>query len=117
MISNFPTKLVALATTIAVSGCVLTTSTMAFQQPLNQLKATTTTVLNVAVDPTVVTKEEYQDIIGATFDKETLEARLAQRTDYLYPKHVEVIQDIEPLAASMVDEIVRATINEYYCVS
>jgi len=30
-------------------------------------------------------------------------------TKFLYPKHVEVIEDISPIAGAMVDEIVRAS--------
>jgi hypothetical protein len=62
-------------------------------------------ILNVAVDPNVVTKKEYEDICGVSFGEESLELRL-QRTSYLYPKHVEVIEDIAPIAAQMVDEVV-----------
>jgi hypothetical protein len=65
-----------------------------------------TTALNVAVDPTVITKKEYQDICGVSFDQETLEQRLT-RTNFLYPKHVEVVEEIAPIAGAMVDEIVR----------
>jgi hypothetical protein len=61
--------------------------------------------LNVAVDPTVVTKKEYQDICGADFDADSLHERL-KATNFLYPKHVEVIEDIAPIAGAMVDEIV-----------
>lgn len=66
---------------------------------------TSTTALNVAVDPTVVTKKEFQDICGAEFDGDSLQERL-KATNYLYPKHVEVIEDIAPIAGAMVDEIV-----------
>jgi hypothetical protein len=57
-----------------------------------------------AVDPSTVTKKEYEDICGVSFGAEGLESRLA-RTSYLYPKHVEVIEDIAPIAAQMVDEV------------
>jgi hypothetical protein len=67
---------------------------------------TTTTALQVAVDPTVITKKEYQDICGVSFDHETLDQRLT-RTNFLYPKHVEVIEEIGPIAGAMVHEIVR----------
>ena len=62
-------------------------------------------MLGFAVDPTVVSKKDYQDICGVGFDEETLEQRL-KRTSYLYPKHVEVIEDIAPIAGAMVDDIV-----------
>jgi hypothetical protein len=63
----------------------------------------------VAVDPTVVSKKEFQDICGVEFDDQTLEQRL-KRTIYLYPKHVEVIEDIAPIADAMVDEIVSTSL-------
>jgi hypothetical protein len=62
-------------------------------------------VLNVALDPTVGTKKEFEDVCGVQFDNESLEKRL-QRTSFLYPKHVEVIEDIAPIADKMVDDIV-----------
>ena len=61
--------------------------------------------LSATVDPTVVTKKEYQDICGVNFDDSTLANRLA-KTAYLYPKHVEVTDDFAPLVDTMVDEIV-----------
>ena len=57
------------------------------------------------VDPAVITKKEYQDICGVDFDDRTLAERLA-KTAYLYPKHVEVIDDFAPMVDKMVDEIV-----------
>jgi hypothetical protein len=63
------------------------------------------TSLQVAVDPTTITKKEYEDICGVSFNSETLEQRL-RRTSFLYPKHVEVIEDIAPIAGRMVDEVV-----------
>jgi len=54
-----------------------------------------------------VTKKEYQDICGVDFNDSTLADRLA-RTAYLYPKHVEVIDDFAPMVDRMVDEIVSA---------
>lgn len=63
------------------------------------------TALNVAVDPTTVTKREYEDICGVSFDQESMEQRL-KRTSFLYPKHVEVIEEIAPIADRMVDDIV-----------
>ena len=65
----------------------------------------TETSINVSVDPKVVTDKEYKDICGLDFDHGTLEDRL-RRTNYLYPKHVEVIEDFAPLVDKMVDEIV-----------
>ena len=67
----------------------------------------TTTQLYSTVDPTVVTKKEYQDICGVDFDDNALTDRL-KKTAYLYPKHVEVIEDFEPLVNKMVDDIVSS---------
>ena len=64
-----------------------------------------TSALNVVTDPSVVTKKEYEDICGVSFDEETLMKRL-ENTAFLYPKHVEVIKDIAPIAGAMVDEVV-----------
>jgi hypothetical protein len=75
--------------------------------------STSTTKLQVAVDPSVITKKEYQDICGVSFDHETLEQRLT-RTNFLYPKHVEVIEEIAPIAGAMVDEIVRLFYFSHY---
>ena len=61
------------------------------------------------VDPTVITKKEYQDICGVDFSDATLAERLA-RTAYLYPKHVEVIDDFAPMVDKMVDEIVSVVL-------
>lgn len=55
----------------------------------------------------MVTKKEYQDICGVDFDDRAMQDRL-QKTAYLYPKHVEVIEDFEPLVNQMVDDIVSA---------
>jgi hypothetical protein len=80
---------------------------MAFHQPSAVTRSASkySTALKVAVDPTVISKKEYQDICGISFDQETMEQRL-RRTNFLYPKHVEVVEDIAPIAAAMVDEIV-----------
>lgn len=80
---------------------------MAFQSP-SPLVGRPQTSLKVVVDPTTITNKEYEDICGVTFDSETLEQRLT-RTSYLYPKHVEVIEDIAPIAGAMVDEILLET--------
>ncbi|KAL3928401.1 MAG: hypothetical protein SGARI_005044, partial [Bacillariaceae sp.] len=78
----------------------------AFQSRPSSSRAATS--LNVAVDPTVVTKKEYQDICGAEFDNDSLQERL-KATNFLYPKHVEVIEDLAPIAGAMVDEILLET--------
>lgn len=67
------------------------------------------TLLNVAVDPTTVTKKDYEDICGLQFTADEMAKRL-QRTSYLYPKHVEVIEDIAPIADEMVNDIVSKTL-------
>jgi acyl-[acyl-carrier-protein] desaturase len=66
------------------------------------------TSIKVSVDPEVVTKKEYQDICGTDFDSRTLEERL-KKTNYLYPKHVEVLEDFEPMVNKMVDDILLET--------
>lgn len=68
----------------------------------------TTSSLGVSVDPEVVTKDEYRDICGVSFDNESLEKRL-ERTSYLYPKHVEAIEDFSDVVDKMVDDILLET--------
>lgn len=75
----------------------------AFQPPSVNLHSKT--ALHVAVDPTTVSKKEYEDICGVAFDEDGLMKRL-HSTSYLYPKHVEVIEDIAPIAGEMVDSVV-----------
>jgi len=62
----------------------------------------------VSVDPNTVTKKEYEDICGVSFDQGSLHERL-KSTKYLYPKHVEVIEEIGPIAGEMVDSILLET--------
>jgi len=64
--------------------------------------------LGVAVDPAVVTKKEFADICGVEFTAEEMNKRL-ERTSFLYPKHVEVIEDIAPIANEAVDDILLET--------
>lgn len=72
-------------------------------------KQTTDTAMRmVAVDPTTVTKEEFNNIAGADFDKDSLQKRLSTN-EFLYPKHVEVIEDIAPIAGQMVDKVLLET--------
>ena len=68
------------------------------------------TSLKVVVDPKTVTTEEYKDICGARFDEASLDERL-RATNFLYPKHVEVIEDISPIASAMVDDIVSRKVT------
>ena len=81
-------------------------SALAFQ-PTSPLSSTKTALSMVAVDPTTVTNKEYEDICGVSFDDDALEKRL-EATNYLYPKHVEVIEDIAPIAGAMVDDVVSS---------
>jgi len=71
-------------------------------------KAPVVTARGAVVDPSVVTNKEYEDICGVNFDDQTLEERLV-RTSFLYPKHVEVIEDFAPMVDTMVDEILLET--------
>lgn len=64
--------------------------------------------LRATVDPSVVTKTEYEDICGVQFDDSSLSKRLS-RTKFLYPKHVEVIEDFSPVVNEMVDDILLET--------
>jgi hypothetical protein len=72
--------------------------------------------LGVMVDPVVVTKKEYADICGVEFTDEEMNKRL-ERTAFLYPKHVEVIEDIAPIANEAVDDIVSSFITSPIHVS
>jgi len=80
----------------------------AFAPTSFSVRSSSLATLSATVDPTVVTKKEYQDICGVEFNDSTLADRLA-RTAYLYPKHVEVIDDFAPLVDRMVDEILLET--------
>jgi len=62
------------------------------------------TQLASTVDPRLTTKKEFEDICGVTFQGNELDRRL-ERTSYLYPKHVEVIEDIAHVADAMVSNI------------
>lgn len=66
------------------------------------------TSLSATVDPETITKKEYEDICGINFDDKTLAERL-ERTSYLYPKHVEVVEDLAPMVDEMVDSILLET--------
>mmetsp|Transcript_110 Transcript_110/g.155 ORF Transcript_110/g.155 Transcript_110/m.155 type:complete len:410 (-) Transcript_110:200-1429(-) len=97
-------------TTIAITTLLAAPAVAAFAPSSSALKyhRTDTSSLHVAVDPEVVTKAEYKDICGVNFDNQSLEERL-QRTSFLYPKHVEVIEDFAPMVDKMVDEILLET--------
>jgi len=81
---------------------------MAFQPATVNIHRATSTSLKVAIDPTTISKKDYEDICGVSFDQESMESRL-QRTKFLYPHHVDVIEDIAPIAAAMVDDVLLET--------
>lgn len=91
------------STTTVALGLTMASAAMAFTP--SSFSPRSQTALKVAVDPSTVTKKEYEDICGVSFDDQSLEQRL-KRTSFLYPKHVEVIEDIAPIADEMVDNIV-----------
>lgn len=98
------TRTAALAAVLSSAASVVA----AFTSPAVTSSATSkksTTSIYSTVDPSVVTKKEYEDICGVNFDDRTLSDRL-KKTSYLYPKHVEVIEDFEPMVNEMVDKIV-----------
>jgi hypothetical protein len=89
----------------AIASC-LVASVCAFQA--NPTFSRVGSALKVAVDPSTITNKEYEDICGVSFNEQSLQERL-KSTKFLYPKHVEVIEEIGPLAGRMVDEIVSTT--------
>jgi len=99
-------KRVAFAALVASAA----SSATAFQpKPITGLAKSKTSLNMVgAVDPSTVTKKDYEDICGVSFDEASMMDRL-RSTNFLYPKHVEVIEDIAPLAGEMVDTYVRVT--------
>lgn len=88
----------------AVASCMVATL-YAFQSNPAFSRVESSALKMVAVDPSTVTNKEYEDICGTSFDGQSLEERL-KSTKFLYPKHVEVVEDIGPVAGKMVDEIV-----------
>lgn len=91
-----------------ILAAMVAASTSAFTAPSVKTSSTATSLKMTAVDPAVVTKKEYQDICGVSFDGDELTDRL-KATNFLYPKHVEVIEDIAPIAEAMVDDILLDT--------
>jgi len=82
---------------------------LAFQaQPYRATGVSRTTQLRVATDPSLVTNKEMDDIVGADFYKDVTAKRFNE-DKFLYPKHVEVITDIAPIADEMVNEILLET--------
>jgi len=67
-----------------------------------------TTSLKVAVDPEVVSKKDYDAICGIGFESYSLQERL-EKANYLYPKHVEVINDFDHVVNRMVDNVLLET--------
>jgi len=62
--------------------------------------------MSSAIDPATITKKEYEDILGTGFEDSDA---YYHKQQYLYPKHVEVVEDIAPIADKMVDEILLET--------
>lgn len=83
-------------------------SVMAFAPPTTVVIRNARTSLGVVTDPATVTNKEYEDICGVSFGEDEMMNRL-EKTSYLYPKHVEVIEDLAPLAGQMVDDILLET--------
>mmetsp|Transcript_9727 Transcript_9727/g.17697 ORF Transcript_9727/g.17697 Transcript_9727/m.17697 type:complete len:412 (-) Transcript_9727:139-1374(-) len=102
MMADFGKKM-ALAAVLASSA-----GTAAAFAPTSMIRPTRHQLNMATIDPDTVTKKEYQDICGIDFDDQTLEQRL-QRTSFLYPKHVEVIEDLSPIADEMVNNILLET--------
>lgn len=73
-------------------------------------KVPVVTARGAVVDPTTITNKEYEDICGVNFGEQSLEERLV-RTSYLYPKHVEVVEDLAPMVDIMVDEVVSSVVS------
>jgi len=94
------TLLIGSITNTLISDAFTPTSFLSYQRK--------TASLNVAVDPTVVTKKELDSILGIGFEDRSLHERL-ERQSYLYPKHVEVIRDFDDVVDSMVDDVLLDT--------
>lgn len=97
---------VVVATSTATAAAAFQSSIFAIQQTRHL--SNPTSLRMATVDPMVITNKEYEDICGADFTPEELAKRL-MRTSYLYPKHVEVIEDLEPIVNKMVDEVLLET--------
>lgn len=103
--------MISLSNKVAFGTLLAVSSATAFQSAKPMV--TRTAALNVAVDPTTVSKKDYEDICGVSFNEQSIHERL-RSTKFLYPKHVEVIEDIAPIASDMVDELVSH--NETTCL-
>jgi len=98
------------STNTLATAALLVTSATAFTNPTTPQPAAvkSSSSLNVAVDPTTVTTKEYKDVCGVSFTNDELTQRL-KATNFLYPRHVEVIEDLAPIAGEMVDSILLET--------
>lgn len=101
MMADFGKKMALAAVLASSAGTAAAFAPTSMIRPPQQLNMAT-------VDPDTITKMEYQDICGIDFNEQTLEQRL-QRTSFLYPKHVEVIEDLSPIADEMVSNILLET--------
>jgi len=109
MITSPKTALAAVvAAHVGTSGAFTPQSFLAQRTVSTAASRRSTELASSTVDPTTVTKKEYQDICGVEFGDKTLADRLT-KTAYLYPKHVEVIEDFAPLVDEMVDKILLET--------
>lgn len=77
-------------------------------RPKSTASPRSVTELGVSTDPRVITNQEYKDVCGVAFDHDKLNDRL-KSTKFLYPKHVEVVEDLSPIAGAMVDDILLET--------
>mmetsp|Transcript_91009 Transcript_91009/g.136329 ORF Transcript_91009/g.136329 Transcript_91009/m.136329 type:complete len:410 (+) Transcript_91009:187-1416(+) len=86
------------------SSMLVAVASFQTQKPASRVSS----ALKATVDPSTITNKEYEDICGVSFDQGNLHDRL-KFTNFLYPKHVDVIEDIGPIAGRMVDEILLET--------
>lgn len=92
------------------------TCTSAFQAvpSLTARRGAVKTSLMATIDRnSMVTNKEVADIKGDVFTPEEMEKRLENRS-YLYPKHVEVVEDFSPVVDEMVNKIVSITPYAYF---
>jgi len=97
-----------IAASVSSAGAFTPQSFLGPQQKTSGASINSGSALSATVDPSLVTKKDYQDICGVEFDDKELANRM-DRTAYLYPKHVEVIEDFSPMVDRMVDEILLET--------
>ena len=92
-----------IAAAVLVASCAY--SVLGFAPPSSHVRSGINTALNVAVDPMTVTTKEYNEICGTVLTEDEMLQKYDQ-TPHLYTKHVEVVEDLAPLAGEMVDKIV-----------